>query len=147
MVTRALSIEDGQLNRRALVTTRTRDYSDIDLTFAARPSGDVYKKIDAAAVKQSVKNILLTNRFERPFNPFFGSDLQQMLFELAVADNAEFIKDDVTTAINRYEPRAQLLEVESNVSPDQNTVYVRVVFQVVNTEEQVTITTSFTRVR
>jgi len=147
MVTRALSIEDGNLNTRSLITTRDRDYSDIDLTFTNKPSGDIYKKIDAAAVKQSVKNIILTNRFERPFNPYFGNRIQNMLFELATSNNATFIRDDVIKTINKYEPRARLSDVTASLLPDQNTVTVRVVFIIVNTEEEVVFTTNFIRAR
>ena len=84
MVTRrVLSTEDGNLQKSVLISSRSVDYVDIDLAFANRPSGDVYKKRDAAAVKQSIKNILLTNHYEKPFQPFFGSNLRGMLFELA----------------------------------------------------------------
>ena len=60
MVTRAFAVEDGNLSTRSLITTRNKLFSDIDLTFTNRPSGDLYKKTDAAAVKQAVKNLLLT---------------------------------------------------------------------------------------
>ena len=60
MAVKAFSIEDGNLSA-SVVTTRSKKYTDIDLTFANRPSGDVYKKVDAAAVKQAVKNLLLTS--------------------------------------------------------------------------------------
>ena len=93
MATRAFAVEDGNLNTRSLVTTRTRLYSDIDLTFAKKPSGEIYKKTDAAAVKQAVKNLLLTNKYEKPFQPSFGGDLNNLLFELV--DN-----DTVYVAIN-----------------------------------------------
>jgi len=65
-----LSTEDKDLQNSALTTSRSRVYSDIDLSFAVNTStGDIFKKKDAAAVKQSVKNILQTNRFEKPFKP------------------------------------------------------------------------------
>ena len=67
-MSRVFSIEDGNLQSRSLVTSRNKLYSDIDLTFAKRPSGDVYKKTDGAAVKQSIKNLMLTNLGEKPFN-------------------------------------------------------------------------------
>ena len=75
MAKRAFSIEDGVLNSGTLVTARNRVFKDIDLSIAKKPSGDIFKKQDAAAVKQSVKNILLTNRNEKPFTPNFGGDL------------------------------------------------------------------------
>ena len=69
MPTRAFSIEDGNLASKTILTSRTKSSEDIDLSFAAKPSGDVFKKTDAAAVKQAVKNLLLTNFSEKPFLP------------------------------------------------------------------------------
>ena len=64
---RVFSQEDGNLNTRSIITSRNASYSDIDLTFENKPGAssinrtDVYKKTDAAAVKQAVKNVLMTN--------------------------------------------------------------------------------------
>jgi phage baseplate assembly protein W len=147
MVTRAFSTEDGNLNTRSIVTTRNRLFSDIDLTFTKRPSGDLYKKTDAGAVKQAVKNLLLTNQFEKPFQPFFGGNLQGILFELVDEDSAYEIENVIKDAIKRYEPRAFVLSVVANVQPDANAVSVTVEFQVVNTEEVVIFQTTLTRLR
>tara|TARA_R110000822_G_scaffold131490_3_gene268488 strand:- start:1663 stop:2106 length:444 start_codon:yes stop_codon:yes gene_type:complete len=147
MVTRAFSVEDGNLNSRSIVTSRNKLFSDIDLTFAKRPSGDIYKKTDAAAVKQSVKNLLLTNRFEKPFQPSFGGNLGGILFELVDADSAYEIENVIRDAIKRYEPRAHVISVDANVQPDANAVSVTVEFQVVNTEEVVIFQTTLTRLR
>jgi len=147
MVKRSLSIEDGELNQRSLITTRTSDYSDIDGTFALRTSGDVYKKIDAAAVKQSVKNIVMTNRLEKPFNPKFGGNLQKILFELMDEDSEDLVENYVRTAIERYETRAKVLEVDVSIPDGINTLNVRIVFQVVNSGEIVTLDTRIIRVR
>ena len=59
-IRKVLSSEDGDLQKSTLISSRTVDYLDIDLTFNKRPSGDIYKKRDAAAVKQSIKNLLLS---------------------------------------------------------------------------------------
>ena len=67
---RAYSIEDTNLNA-SLISSRKINYRDIDLSFAAKPAGDLFKKVDAASVKQAVKNLLLTNRGEKPFQPEF----------------------------------------------------------------------------
>ena len=67
MPTRAFSIEDGNIGTKTIQTNRRKVFSDIDLTFAKRPSGDIFKKQHAAAVKQAVKNLLLTNFGEKPF--------------------------------------------------------------------------------
>ena len=73
-MSRVFSQEDGNLSTRSIITSRTKSYADIDLTFTRKPGTvtDIYKKTDAAAVKQSVKNILMTNRVEKPFLPYYG---------------------------------------------------------------------------
>ena len=78
---RVFSLEDGNLDKRSILTARTISYKDVDLTFAKKPNNDIFKKEDAAAVKQSVKNIVLTNPGEKPFRPFYGAGLTQFLFE------------------------------------------------------------------
>lgn len=147
-VTKAFSIEDGNLNRPAIINTRVRNYSDIDLTFTARSTGDIFKKKDAAAVRQSVKTILQTNYGEKPFQPKFGADLRSKLFDNYTADENEFfVADAVKTAIANYEPRAKVLNVTVSDQPDRNYLGVQVEFQVVDTEEIVVLDTSISRIR
>lgn len=146
MAVKAFSIEDGNLST-SIVTTRSKKYTDIDLTFTPRPSGDVYKKVDAAAVKQSVKNLLLTSRYEKPFQPNFGANLNSALFALDTEYDPDFIQDLIADAINKYEPRARILEVSLNLAPETNALDATIVFQVVNTSEVVSVDVSLTRLR
>ena len=90
MVAKAFSIEDGNLSNKTLIGARTRSYSDIDLTFSKKPSGDIFKKNEAAAVKQAVKNLLMTNRLEKPFTIDYGGHLNDFLFELSTVVCASF---------------------------------------------------------
>lgn len=145
--TRVLSREDGNLNSISIVTTRSQQYLDIDLSFESKPNGEVFKKRDAAAVKQAVKNLIQTNFYEKPFLPFFGGNIRDLLFELAYDDVAEEIRDNVITAIETFEPRARVIDVIVNAQPDYNSISVTVEFQVVNTEETVIFTTSISRLR
>jgi len=144
---KAFSIEDGNLQNRSLVTTRSRLYKDIDLTFDNRPSGDVYKKTDVAAVKQAVKNLLLTNWGEKPFLPRYGANLGGLLFELGDDTTEDDIRISVQSAIEIYEPRAQLLDVVVNFLPEYNSISVQVQFQILNTEEIVAVETTIARLR
>ena len=144
---RILSIEDGNLQKSTLISSRAVDYLDIDLTFSKRPSGDIYKKRDAAAVKQSIKNLLLTDYYEKPFQPFFGGNLRAMLFELADEDTEDEIRSNIITAINNYEPRVEIQNIDVNVLPDQNDMRVSIVFKIISTEELVTFTTNLSRLR
>jgi len=146
-IRRVLSTEDGNLQKSTLISSRAVDYLDIDLTFAKRPSGDIYKKKDAAAVKQSIKNLLLTDFYEKPFQPFYGANLRAMLFELADEDTEDEVEENIRNAINKYEPRAEILTITVNVLPDQNDMRVSVYFKIISTQETVTFTTNLSRLR
>ena len=142
-----LSAEDGNLGVSTLIGTRTKLYKDIDLTFANKPSGEIFKKESAAAVKQAVKNLMLTNYFEKPFQPLFGGNLREMLFDLADDDAEEDIEDRIKAAITIFEPRAQALNVTAIATPDRNSIRVTAEFRVINTQETVTVTTVLARLR
>jgi phage baseplate assembly protein W len=151
---KAFSIEDGNLQTRSLITTRNRLYKDIDLSFDHRPTdganpttADVYKKEDAAAVKQAVKNLLMTNFGEKPFIPFYGADLQSLLFDLADDGIESSIDLAIRTAVENYEPRVSIRNIKVKALPDYNSVSVYVEFLIVNTEELVSFETTISRLR
>ena len=147
MVSKAYSIEDGNLQTASIITSRVKVYKDLDLVFGNRLDGDVFKKTDAAAVKQSVKNILMTNQLEKPFSPDFGGDLNKFLFELADFFDAELIEDKVKNAIENFEQRARVLNVDAKILPDNNDVKVTVKFQVINISETLSIDVTISRLR
>lgn len=128
------STEDGNLSTSIRIT-RERLYSDIDLSLEARTStdGDVYKKTDAAAVKQAIKNLLMTNRFEKPYRPDYGANLRGLIFELATADTGQEIIENIKRAIQRYEPRVQIMNIKVTASVDYNSVSATIEFKVVGT--------------
>ncbi len=130
------SAEDGNLSTSVRVV-RERLYSDFDLTFEANTTsgGDLYKKTDAASVKQAIKTLLLTSRFEKPYKPQFGADLNSLLFDLADADTGEEISSAIKTAIERYEPRVAVTRLQVSATPDYNSVDVVVEFRVTNTDQ------------
>jgi len=144
---RRFSIEDGNLSNVPLISSRSVSYKDIDLTFQNRPSGDIYKKTEGAAVRQAIKNLLLTNRFEKPFDPNYGGGLNDFLFSLDQEFDELDIQERVSNVINNYEPRARVKLVNVEPSPDYNSIGVTVTCQVVSTEEQVQVDVSLTRVR
>ena len=147
MPAKAFSIEDGNLSNKTIITARERVYSDIDLSFAKKGSGDVFKKQHAAAVKQAVRNLLLTNYSEKPFLPRFGGDLNSMLFRLSTDIDDDTLEDDIIKAIETYEPRAEVLNVNSVISPDSNEVRVTVTFKVISTQEETFVEINLTRLR
>lgn len=148
MVTKSLSIEDRNLsNGGRIVAVGQKRYSDLDLSFVKKKNGDIFKKNDAAAVKQAIKNLILTNYFEKPFEPYFGANLRGLLFELA----SDFIENDteeeIRKAIENYEPRARVINVSSIFTESNNSLDVSLVFQIINTGEIVTIETEISRLR
>lgn len=144
-----LSNEDRDLQNVSLQTSIARVYKDIDLTFEKNSgTGDIYKKKDAAAVKQSIKNLLLTNNLERPFNASFGANLNNLLFELSTGESSETeIKENIKRAIAKHEPRAELLEIDVNFRSDLNDVSVSVKFAIRGMSETVTFETTVSRLR
>ena len=147
MPTRAFSIEDGNLGSKTILTSRTQLSKDIDLSFAKKGSGDVFKKEDAAAVKQAVKNLLLTNFSEKPFLPRFGGNLNSLLFALNTDIDDEDLEEQIINAIEIYEPRARVTNISSNLSDDDHQIKVTVTFKIINTNETVTTNIDLTRLR
>ena len=140
--------DQGDLNVFNISTSRSSNYKDIDLIFKAKgTSGDIFKKENAAAVKQSIKTLLLTNKLEKPFNNDFGGDVQGRLFGLAVDSTAGEIKDQILFTISKYEPRAEVLDLIVTIDPDRNSLHVNVEFKVVNTGQIVEFSTVIERIR
>jgi phage baseplate assembly protein W len=147
MVTKSFSIEDGNLNQASLITSRSRDYVDVDLAFDVNNVGDLYKKNDAAAVKQSVKNIILTTYYEKPFKPLYGSNIRELLFELFETGLAHDVDLRIRGAIQRWEPRAKVERIDVKPLENQNALFVNLYFSIVNTDEQVELNVTVTRLR
>lgn len=145
-MSRVFSQEDGNLQVQPVNTSRSVSYKDIDLTFAAKASGDVFKKNDAAAVKQSVKNVILTNFGEKPFRFNYGGNLNSLLFELNDLEPYE-VRDYIITAVENYEPRAVVVDVDYKSLPDQNSVNLLIKFQVINIAETQELNITLTRLR
>lgn len=146
-ITKSLSIEDANLAKRSIVSARQQVYSDIDLSFAKKSNGDIFKKTEAAAVKQAVKTLIQTNFGERPFNYYFGSNIRALLFEPVTPDTVAEIDINIRLAIQNFEPRAELLDVRVLDEIDKNSVNVSVRFRVISTNEVVEIKTAFSRLR
>ena len=143
---KAFSVEDNNLNT-SIISSKARNYKDLDLTFSPKPAGDVYKKVDAASVKQAVKNLLMTAQGEKPFQLYFGSQLGEALFDLDTDFDPEYVQNIIADAIQTFEPRAHLLRVSVQLQPDFNSIDASVEFQVVNTKEIVVVDVSLARLR
>tara|TARA_Y100001963_G_scaffold27654_1_gene37669 strand:- start:911 stop:1354 length:444 start_codon:yes stop_codon:yes gene_type:complete len=126
-----------------------RLYKDIALSFERNSNTkDVIIKKDIAAVKQSVKNLILTNHFERPFHPEIGSNVTAILFEPMSPITANVLTRTISECINNFEPRARLVSVIANPNLDRNAYEVTISFYVVNIPgELVQLTTLLERSR
>ena len=132
--------------------TRRNDYSDLDLDFIAHPTtGDVVKKTGVDAIKRSVRNLILTNFYDRPFRSYIGSNAQKLLFDNINIFTATFLRDAIEEVITNFEPRIRLPEdgsaIEVSVNPDLNGYNVRITLIVVNRGEPVTISLFLERLR
>ena len=108
-------------------------YTDLDLFFGKRsPSNDVNKVTNIQAVKRSVRNLVLTNHYEKPFHPEIGSGIRGMLFELMTPITAQILAKKVEDVIENFEPRARLISVRAIPNLDRNAYECRIEFYVVN---------------
>jgi phage baseplate assembly protein W len=124
-----------------MALTITKIYSDIDFTFTKKPvTADVALSYDDQAVIRSIRNLLLTNHFERPFNPDLGSNLNALLFELVSPLTAASLEREINTMIDNYEPRARVNEVIVTPLPDNNAYNVYLSFYIENATLPTTVT-------
>ena len=127
---------------------RTRVFQDLDLNFTPHPvTNDIVRKFDENAIKQSIKNLILTRNYEKPFHSEIGSPVRALMFDLVTPLTAITIKRAIVDVINNFEPRVELMEVEPVVSPDNNSLYVSIVFKIRNTERPVTLDLLLERTR
>lgn len=123
------------------MTTLTKIYSDIDFTFTKKPvTGDVALSFDNKAVIRSIRNLLSTRKYERPFDPDLGSNIDSLLFENFSPLVASLIEREVIDTINNYEPRALVDSVRVSASPDSNQYDVTITFYIENATLPTTVT-------
>jgi phage baseplate assembly protein W len=122
-----------------IIVAREQAYTDFDLAFRANPvTGDVALKKNEQAIKQSVLNILLTNRGERPFDPNFGSNITSQLFENFDPIVEAVLDEQIRTALGNYEPRVRVIRVNVDGSPDRNSMTVTVEIEILSPEPVIT---------
>lgn len=119
-------------------------YSNFDLELVKK---DLLSYKNEDSVKRSIRNILLTDKGERFFNPTFGSDIRKMLFENFSPSTEQVVADLIKTAIGNHEPRANVIDVNVSGDPDQNSMYINIVFSVINKAEPVTLELILNRIR
>ena len=123
-------------------------YSDIDLAFLSHPiTGKLTRKINRQAVRQSVKNLILTNHYERPFKPEIGCTIRGLLFENFRPGLKEDIARTIQETIENHEPRVELIQIQIDEKPDQNAIAISIVFRIINVTEPETLDLLLERVR
>ena len=135
-------------NQMATINRKIRQFSDISLVFGIHPAtADVVKKNDEEAVKASIRNLILTKNYERPFHPEIGCQVHSLLFELWDPVLKNVVEKSVQDVIDKFEPRAKLVTVEVTDKSDTNEIDVTVTFMMQNINSPVTVTTTLSRAR
>ena len=141
-----MAYSDAQRTNNSSRSVKT--YSDLNLNFTRNPAtGDVARLTDIEAVKRSVRNLILTNQFERPFHPEIGSSVRALLFENVTPLNAILLEDRIREVIINFEDRAEITSVRVIDDADRNGYRVIINFQVLNSVENVSITEFLQRLR
>jgi phage baseplate assembly protein W len=123
-------------------------FTDFNNSFAIHPpTGDLSLKNDADSVKQSIKNLVLTDKGERLFQPNIGCKIRSLLFENFTPQSKTVAKQTIEQTIEQYEPRAQLINIDISSSPDNNYMYVSVMFNLINSPTAQTLELELERVR
>ena len=131
----------------SIIDANKESYQDLDIMFTAHPiTKDVTTKKDADAVKRSVRNILLTNNYERPFKPNFGANLRGKLFDLQGIGAHKKIVDDIKEALYALEPRIRNVQVKLGEN-NRNNVVVLVQYTIINGLGRDSVDFTVTRVR
>lgn len=126
----------------------TRIFSDLDLNFTAHPvTKDISRRYDENAIKTSLKNLILTRNFERPFHSEIGSPINALLFEPPSPMLNITLQRAIVDVVNNFEPRVDLLDVSVLSSPDENALYVTIAFKIVNTQQPLTLDLTLERTR
>ena len=110
--------------------TNTIVYKDFDLAMRAHPvTGKLFVKKNDDSLIQAIKNLILTNQYERPFRSDFWSSIQDDLFENYSSETESSIRYNISTAIENYEPRVELIDIIFVGDPDRNSLGVSIIFR------------------
>ena len=129
-------------------TNVAREFKDLDMNFTIHPiRKDVNKLVAERAVINSIKNIVLTAHYEKPFNPDFGSNIRRLLFENLDNLTASAIEREIEETVRNYEPRVNLLETTARADFDNNGFKVEMKFMIINQTQPLSITFFLERIR
>lgn len=133
---------------KANIIARDSVYTDLDLLFVPNPvTGDINPIKDIEAVKKSVVNLILTNFYERPFQPEIGCGVRGLLFEPADPMTMSDLEAAARRVLENFEPRVNVLEVSAEDNPDNNSYNLTIEFQIISTAQVAEVTTILERLR
>ena len=134
--------QSNESNRSAKI------YKDLDLDFAFNTATkDIQTLTDVESVKRSVRNLINTNHYERPFHPEIGSGIRGLLFEPMTPLTSLALQRKVEEVLLNFEPRISLVQVLSNANVDRNSYDLKIMFYVIGSEEPVEVETFLERLR
>ena len=123
-------------------------YKDLDLNFTRNPvTNDITKIEDVDSIKRSVRNLVQTNFFEKPFHPEVGCGVRELLFENYTPIVGIFLKRKISEVITAYEPRVSLQDISLEDDGDRNRLKVSIYFYVQGVPEPVVVETYLQRLR
>jgi phage baseplate assembly protein W len=126
----------------------TRIYKDLDLDFGRNTvTNDVNKLTDVEAVKRSVRNLINTNHFERPFHPEIGGNVRALLFENMTPLTALNLQRKIEEVLNNFEPRAKITQILADPDIDRNGYKLEIKFYVIGVQNPITVETFLERLR
>ena len=126
------------------IERNVRQYTDLDLFFSKKAtSKDISKVTDIQAVKRSIRNLVLTNHYEKPFHPEIGSGVRGILFEPMTPLTAQILTIKIEDVIENFEPRARLMSVRAQPNLDRNEYECTIEFYVVNAPTELVDLTVF----
>jgi len=136
-----------QIKEAALIA-RQPDYRDLDLDFLPHPTtGDLLKKTGVEALKRSIRNLVMTNYYDRPFRGGIGSNAQKLLFNNIEPLTATFLADAIINVVENYEPRVALTNVVVIADSDNNGYTATIEFVIKNNNLPVQINLFLERIR
>lgn len=132
----------------ATINRKTRQFTDLNLLFTKHPvTADVNKKVDEEAVKASLKNLISTRHYERPFHPEIGCQIFSLLFENYSPVTRQVMKKTIFDVIEKFEPRVQVLDVKIQDRPDNNSIDLDIIFKIINNDKPITLRSAISRIR
>ena len=130
------------------LSVHTREWSDLDLDFTKHPvTKDIVRKTNVEAVKRSVRNLILTNRYERPFHPEIDGGVTRHLFGLSTPETKHDVKLAIENCLTNFEPRVVVDDVRVTGDLDANGFNVSIYFTVINSPQPIEVSLFLERAR